>query len=78
MYDELAVLYRTDYKSIYTKKGDANGDTDINIEDATFIQKVIVDLEFDNGRCDINKDGNVSIIDVTQIQKFIAEIINTL
>lgn len=78
MYDELAVLYRTDYKSIYAKKGDANGDTDINIEDATFIQKVIVDLEFDNGRCDINEDGNVSIIDVTQIQKFIAEIINTL
>ena len=49
----------------------------VNIEDATLIQKVSVellrcsDLHFD--LADVNGDGRVSVLDVTCVQKYIAQ-----
>lgn len=64
------------------KMGDIDGKGDINIEDATMIQKYIVSLvEFNDLRlmtADTNGDGRVNIEDVTIIQKFIAEIITSI
>lgn len=72
MYDELAVLYRSGYTSIYNKPGDANDDTEVNIDDATYIQLAILGKENANKRCDTNGDGRVSILDVTLLQKYLA------
>ncbi|MDD6988551.1 nitrilase-related carbon-nitrogen hydrolase [Ruminococcus sp.] len=72
MYDELAVLYRDGYTSIYDKAGDANGDTEVNIEDVTYIQKAGLGMVESNDKCDLNGDGRVSILDVTLLQKYLA------
>lgn len=72
MYDELAVLYRDGYTSIYDKAGDANGDTEVNIEDATYIQKAGLGMIESNDKCDLDGDGRVSILDVTLLQKYLA------
>lgn len=72
MYDELAVLYRDGYTSIYNKPGDANGDTEVNIEDVTYIQKAGLGVAKANDKCDLNGDGRVSILDVTVLQKYLA------
>ena len=72
MYDELAVLYRDGYTSIYNKPGDANGDTEVNIEDVTYIQKAGLGAAKANDKCDLNGDGRVSILDVTVLQKYLA------
>lgn len=72
MYDELAVLYRDGYTSIYGKMGDANNDTEINVEDATYIQKAGLSIVEENPQCDVNADGRVSIVDVTHLQKYLA------
>lgn len=72
MYDELAVLYRSGYKSIYNRPGDANDDTEINVEDATYIQKGALGMGETNERCDLDGDGKVSILDVTLLQKYLA------
>ncbi len=72
MYDELAVLYRDGYTSIYNKAGDANGDTEVNIEDVTYIQKAGLGMVESNDKCDLNGDGRVSILDATLLQKYLA------
>ena len=72
MYDELAVLYRDGYSSIYDKPGDANGDTEVNVEDVTYIQKAGLGMVEANDKCDLNGDGRVSILDVTVLQKYLA------
>ena len=72
MYDELAVLYRDGYTSIYNKPGDANGDTEVNIEDVTYIQKAGLGVAKANDKYDLNGDGRVSILDVTFLQKYLA------
>lgn len=69
------------------KRGDANGDDEINIKDATLIQKSLVQLEklpssdyiysfdrdWDNDRVsDMNMDETVNIKDATAIQKMVA------
>lgn len=72
MYDELAVLYRSGYKSIYNKPGDVNDDTEVNISDATYIQFAIIDNNDTTDKCDLNGDGVVSVLDVTLLQKYLA------
>ncbi len=55
--------------------GDANGDGEITIEDATLIQKSVVGiaaLDADQkALADVNGDGKVTVFDVTLIQKYI-------
>lgn len=62
--------------------GDVNGDGDINILDATEIQRHIAQLTTipeDRLSCaDANKDGQVNILDATHIQRFIAQLIPEL
>ena len=64
------------------KLGDVNGDGDINIMDATEIQRHIAQLSTipeDRLSCaDANKDNQVNIMDATQIQRFIAQLIPSL
>ena len=59
-----------------SKLGDVNFDGDINIKDATAIQKHLALLEVFGEEAlalaDFNEDGGVSIKDATAIQKFIA------
>lgn len=59
--------------------GDINADGNINILDATMIQKHSAELELlDDNLCkyaDVNGDGKVSVIDATLIQKYSAELI---
>ena len=59
----------------YTGKGDVNGDGEVNIEDATLVQKYVVGIEdFDKLQLfnsDVNDDGEISVVDATLIQKYI-------
>lgn len=71
-YNELAVLYRSGYKSIYNRPGDVNDDTEVNISDATYIQFAIIGNNDATDKCDLNGDGVVSILDVTLLQKYLA------
>ncbi len=58
--------------------GDADGDGDVTVDDATLIQKYLINLAVmpvrDKVICDVNGDGDVSIDDATFIQKYIANI----
>ena len=59
-------------------RGDADGDGDVTILDATFIQRWLVGIpvsSFDEQAADVDGDG-VSIIDVTKIQRYLADINN--
>ncbi len=73
-------LYLTAYNIIrdYGILGDANGDKEINIKDATMIQKYIAKLtrlsNTEKILGDVNGDEDVNIKDATAIQKFIAGI----
>ena len=64
--------------------GDANEDFKVTIEDVTFIQKYIADIEvIKEGTpqyyaADVNCDGSINIEDAITIQKYIAEIITEL
>lgn len=61
--------------------GDANLDGDINILDATHIQKMIVSLiestDESNAAADVNGDNSVDIADATLIQKYCVGLINS-
>lgn len=60
--------------------GDANEDFKVTIEDTTFIQKYIADLEVIKEwtpqyyAADVNSDGSINIEDAITIQKIVAEI----
>lgn len=57
--------------------GDSNSDSDVNILDATAIQRRLADMVvsgFDAVAADADGDGNVTIIDATAIQRFLAEL----
>lgn len=64
---------------VSNKLGDINADGNINILDATMIQKHSAELELlDDNLCkyaDVNGDGKADIIDATLIQKYSAELI---
>ncbi len=61
--------------------GDVNQDGNVNIKDATLIQKHLANLETLNSEklklADTNKDGYVSVKDATQIQKYVAKMITS-
>ena len=55
--------------------GDADGDSDVTIIDATVIQRVLAELSVDSyneAAADTDGDGDVTIIDATFIQRFLA------
>ena len=56
--------------------GDADGDGEVTILDATRIQRWLADLitddEIDLTAADADEDGEVSILDATAVQRFIA------
>ena len=62
--------------------GDADGDGDVTILDATRIQRWLADLVGDNminkANADADRDGEVTILDATRIQRFLADIITSL
>ena len=57
--------------------GDADGDGQITIADATMMQKYVADYNmpdaFQIKACDVNGDGSVGIGDVTEIRRFLAD-----
>ncbi len=59
--------------------GDADGDGDIGITDATEVQLIVASIkkpdETAKKAADADKDGAVSIMDATEIQRFVAKII---
>lgn len=62
--------------------GDADGDGEVGVVDATLIQRHIAELDLldeDRLECvDIDKDSKVTIMDATLIQRFIAQLIPKL
>ena len=70
------------------KVGDANGDFDVNIKDATYIQQYVAKMiECGNSHpyvnnprlferaADLNRDHNINVKDATMLQKFIAKLL---
>ncbi len=64
--------------------GDSNKDFEVNIKDATNVQKYVALLidedspNFDYKNSDVDTDGQVTVRDATQIQKFIAGLTSSL
>ena len=60
--------------------GDADGDGDVTISDATAVQKHASEINILTGdrflAADVNRDGVVDISDATLIQKYVADIID--
>ena len=56
--------------------GDVDSDGDIEVRDATWIQRHIADIDipfsFRDASADVNGDGEVTLLDVTYIQKHLA------
>ena len=88
-YSDGYMVFTTSHFSVYIvaepnalSLGDVNGDGEINILDATCIQKYIVQLEDFTDKqkevADVNGDGTINIMDSTQIQKYIVQLIDTL
>lgn len=70
----------TETTPVYTL-GDVNEDGDINILDATTVQRSVANIitlsKSQQLAADVNGDGEVSIVDATKIQQYIASIITT-
>ena len=69
--------YYTDYIPESLKNADFNGDGEINVIDATLLQKYIAKLEtptVDESVLDLNYDGTFNIEDSTMIMKYVARI----
>ncbi len=62
--------------------GDTNNDGVVNISDATYIQKVLIDkadkTDAYNKNGDVNLDGVIDVEDVTAIQKYLVRIYDEL
>lgn len=62
--------------------GDVNGDGQVNIKDATYIQKVVAKLREEPENylltADVNSDNNVSVKDATVIQLYLAGFYDSL
>lgn len=62
----------------YVLLGDANGNGEVNIKDATTIQKASAKIltlnDEEKLRSDVNADGKVNVKDATAVQKYIAKI----
>lgn len=63
----------TNTGSSTVKVGDADKSGEVNIKDATLIQKALVDssLSLDSSLCDVYDDGEINVRDVTAIQKYL-------
>ncbi len=60
------------------KLGDADGDGQVNVKDATAIQKVVAGLEvatYNEAVADADENGSVNVKDATAIQKWVAGLI---
>ena len=72
--DQLRELLKKDRPIL----GDVDGDGEVNIIDATLIQRYLADIpldfELDKKVADIDGDGEVSIIDATLIQRWLADL----
>ena len=77
-------LFRTTTVTITTQKsetpsgyllGDADGDGEVTILDATWIQRVLVGIDapadFNEAAADVDGDGEMTILDVTYIQRYL-------
>ena len=57
--------------------GDADGDGDISILDATFIQRYLADFDltvpFNENAADVDGDDDISILDAAFIQRFLVD-----
>ena len=57
--------------------GDADGDGNVTVIDATWIQRYLADMKvpnaFNEAAADVDADGEISIIDATWIQRWLAE-----
>ncbi|MCH5301049.1 MAG: hypothetical protein J1E56_07000 [Ruminococcus sp.] len=69
----------TDYTNPSKLLGDADGDGEVNVKDATYIQLYLANLLGDNyidlTVCDIDSDGDINVKDVTYIQLQIANLL---
>ncbi len=76
IYDAADALLPVAVNYSYAKMSDANTDGDINIKDATYIQKSLANMieasEISQLVSDVNGDGKVTIKDATAIQKQLA------
>lgn len=69
--------YYTDYIPESLKNADFNGDGEVNVIDATLLQKYIVKLEtptVDESVLDLNYDGTFNVEDSTMIMKYVVGI----
>ena len=77
--NENGFIFISDEYTVTT--GDVNGDSKVDITDATLVQQFAAELiELDENQkkaADTNKDGKVDIGDATLIQKFVAELIRS-
>ena len=56
---------------IPTLRGDANGDGEINLQDATFVTNIILGTENTTEAADVNLDGVIGISDVMYIVNYV-------
>ena len=82
-YDGLYEVWKTIDLSEMTIEaicGDANGDRDMDIIDATYTQRYLVSLvskyDIDETAADVDGDGDVTIIDTTRIQRALVGLCN--
>ena len=56
--------------------GDVDGDGEVTVNDATYIQRALVDMsipfELDEKLADTDEDGSLTILDVTNVQRWIS------
>ena len=74
---EVTVKYDTTitYQLSLLLLGDVDGDGEVTIIDATYIQRVLADLPvqaYNAAAADTDRDGEVTILDATNIQRYIA------
>ena len=73
--------YANENGFIFVTTGDVNGDSKVDITDATLVQELAAELigldENQKKAADTNKDGKVDIDDATLIQKLVAELIKS-
>ncbi len=68
--------YLTEEKRPY-RIGDADGDDEVTIIDATVIQRTLADIEtpdYSEEAADADQDGEVTVVDATCVQRYIAQL----
>ena len=90
LYKDGYLIFSTNHLSSYALAisksnfliGDINQDGNVDIKDATLIQKYLAKIvDFNDEQlatADTNGDGSVSIADATQIQRYLAQLIPSL